>query len=132
MSGIFGTVNNVERALGYHLQRHNVIASNVANVDTPGFAPQELLRLEETELNHQVRMRATDERHLGTPGHSPDGELGHEEEYAVRPGNDGNAISLEREMSKLAANDLRYDGAARLVAKQIGILRYAANGGQGG
>jgi len=39
------------------------------------------------------------------------------EEQVVEPGADGNSVSLEREMSKLAANDLRYDGAAKLVAR---------------
>jgi hypothetical protein len=31
-----------------------------------------------------------------------------------------------------AANQLRYDGAARLVQMQLGHLRYAANDGNGG
>jgi flagellar basal body rod protein FlgB len=39
---------------------------------------------------------------------------------------------LERELSRVAANHLRYEGVARLVQMQIGTLRYAANDGSGG
>ena len=51
------------------------------------------------------------------------------EEQVVSPGNDGNAVSLEREMSKVAANNIRYEGAVRIVRSQLGLLRYAANDG---
>jgi flagellar basal body rod protein FlgB len=41
-------------------------------------------------------------------------------------------VSLEREMSKLAANDLRYDGAVKMVTGKLGLLRYVAGDGSGG
>jgi flagellar basal body rod protein FlgB len=50
----------------------------------------------------------------------------------VSGGLDGNSVSLEREMSKLAANDLRYDGAVKIVTGKLAMLRYAANDGSGG
>jgi flagellar basal body rod protein FlgB len=47
-------------------------------------------------------------------------------------GLDGNSVSIEREMSKLEANDLRFQAAAKLVTRQLAMLRYAANDGNGG
>ena len=32
-------------------------------------------------------------------------------------------------MSKVAANNIRYEGAVRIVRSQLGLLRYAANDG---
>lgn len=133
MSAIFRGVAVTHRALSYHLQRHNVLASNVANVDTPGFRPQELTReVEQTDPN-ALRLRTTDDSHIGA---RQDGELAPfrleaAEERTINPGNDGNAVSLEREMSKVGANQLRYEGAVRIVRAQLGLLRYAANDGNG-
>jgi flagellar basal body rod protein FlgB len=36
-------------------------------------------------------------------------------------------VSLEREMSKLAANDIHYQGASRLINNHLATLRYAAS-----
>ena len=35
-------------------------------------------------------------------------------------------------ISKLAANDLRYDGAVKIVSANLAMLRYAANDASGG
>jgi flagellar basal-body rod protein FlgB len=133
VSHLFDHVAVTHRALSYHLERHNVLASNVANVDTPGFRPLELVR-EDTpaEPAGSLRLRATHARHLGGRGQAlPPFRLAEARERVVNPGNDGNAVSLEREMSKVAANQLRYEGAVRIVRSQLGLLRYAANDGHG-
>jgi flagellar basal-body rod protein FlgB len=132
---IFHSVDLTHRALDYHLQRQNVLASNVANVDTPGFRPMELLREDvggESPL--ELGMVRTSAAHLGSGG--PGSQSAEEpfrlsvaEEGVVVPGNDGNTVSLEREMAKIAANELRYDGAIAIVRSQLGLLRYAANDG---
>jgi len=36
------TFQGLARALGIHERRHDVLASNLANIDTPGFRAQEL------------------------------------------------------------------------------------------
>jgi flagellar basal-body rod protein FlgB len=132
MSSIFGTVDVAQRALDYHLARHNVLASNVANVDTPGFRPLELVRAEEADaLTGNLPIARTQEAHFGVAGQA-EGQLYVEQERVVQPGGDGNTVSLEREMSKVAANELRYDGVNRIVRQQLGILRYAANDGSHG
>ncbi|MEZ4336612.1 MAG: flagellar basal body rod protein FlgB [Sandaracinaceae bacterium] len=132
MIRIFGDVGITQRALDYHLERHNVLASNVANVDTPGFRPLDLVRTDRPEASDgALPLRVTDSSHVGGPEGLPPFELQEADERVVNPGNDGNAVSLEREMSKVAANQLRYEGAVRIVRSQLGLLRYAANDGQG-
>ncbi len=110
--------------MDYHLRRHNVLASNVANLDTPGFKPMELVR-DVSEARGAARLTRTSASHLRPM--SFDGEVvGAAQERVVQPGGDGNAVSLEREMSKVAANDLRYETVGRIVRHQLGLLRYAA------
>ncbi|MEM7449035.1 MAG: flagellar basal body rod protein FlgB [Myxococcota bacterium] len=125
MSQFFGPIDDLQSALDYHLERHNVLASNVANIDTPGFRPLELVRVSVDNDDNQLSVQRTHEDHLRLPGRQQAGEAVLEEQV-VQPGADDNAVSLEREMSKVAANDLRYDAASRIVRLHIGMLRYAA------
>jgi flagellar basal-body rod protein FlgB len=135
VSHLFHTVGVLNRALDYHLERQNVLASNVAQIDTPGFQPLELVREDVEESQgpdrFRLRMTRTDPRHV-PPAASPERPFRLEpaEERVVNPGNDENGVSLEREMSKIAANQLRYDGAIRIVRHQLGLLRYAAGDGR--
>jgi len=39
-----------------------------------------------------------------------------------------NAVSLERELSKIDANRARYATSAELVSRRLAVLRYAASG----
>lgn len=131
MADIF-QVGGFRRSLDYHAERHNVLSSNVANANTPGFRPKELVRDEAPEIKGTLPMMRTERDHfLG--GGSP--EL---HETVISPdesragGLDGNNVALEREMAKLQANDLRYQGASRLVTRHLALLKYAANDGTSG
>jgi flagellar basal-body rod protein FlgB len=121
------------RSLDYHSSRHNVLASNIANVNTPGFRPKELLRVEAEEFKNTLPLVRTEQEHFLTAGLEAVHDLTVVPDESNIGGLDGNNVSLEREMSKLEANDLRYQTAAKLVSRHLGMLRYAANdGGTGG
>ncbi len=133
MPTLFANVRTAHRALDYHLQRHNVLASNVANVDTPGFRPLELLRESGAEgPEGSLRVAQTNEGHFALPGQGPAGPTGVARERVIQPGGDHNSVSLEREMAKVSANDMRFEAVGRFVRQHIGMLRYAASDGQGG
>ena len=46
MADLFASIQPLHSALDYHLERHSVLASNVAHVDTPGYKPNDLARVE--------------------------------------------------------------------------------------
>ena len=123
---LFDPLRTSHRALDYHLERHNVLASNVANIDTPNFRPAELVR--HVDRPGDTSMKATNAGHIGGARNERGEAL---VERVVRPGGDGNAVSLEREMAKVAANDLRFETIGRIVRQQLGALRYAASDGNG-
>jgi flagellar basal-body rod protein FlgB len=133
VTDMFRSVGLMHRALDYHLQRHSVISSNVANVDTPGFRPQELLRTDDAGGSAPRALATTDGAHFQMSGAAISGLVVEaSEDTTVSGGLDGNSVSLEREMSKLAANDLRYDGAVKMITGKLGLLRYVAGDGSGG
>ncbi|MBN8614152.1 MAG: flagellar basal body rod protein FlgB [Deltaproteobacteria bacterium] len=133
IGSIFRGVDAGQRALDYHLERANVLAGNVANIDTPGYRPRELVRPAEARSTTRLPLAVTSPEHVSsTRAVGASGETEVIEEGVASPGNDENAVSLEHELAKMSANQLRYDGAARLVQMQLGQLRYAANDGNGG
>ena len=120
------------RSLDYHSNRHNVLASNIANTNTPGFRPKELLRVEAEDLKTTLPLARTEHEHLNAGGFGDVHGMTVVPDESNIGGLDGNNVSLEREMSKLAANDLRFQTAAKIVTRHLGMLRYAASDGTGG
>jgi flagellar basal-body rod protein FlgB len=132
MSEMFRGVNRLRSALDYHVSRHNVLSSNIANTETPGFKPMELLRERERKTEGTLPMEVTSEGHVGAQEPDDTPKYQTREDKTVAAGANGNAVSMEHEMAKLAANDIRFEGAVKIVSQQLGMLRYAANDGSGG
>ena len=131
MITIFSGLSPLNHSLDYHLQRQNLISGNIANVDTPGYAPRELLRTTETEESaFSLTLKTTDGAHLAPNGTEDGGQYRVEEERIEVPGNDLNFVSLDHEMARLSANSLRYQVVGKLVTHHLGILRYAAQNGR--
>jgi len=128
MTAIFAEVAVMRRALNYQLERQNILSSNIANVDTPGFRPLELVRETAETRGARLSMDTGDTQHYRRAGFFNDVDYVLEEQ-TVQAGADGNGVSLDREMAKLATNDIRYDATTRMVRLHLGLLRYAANDG---
>jgi flagellar basal-body rod protein FlgB len=118
------TVDTLQAALTYHRERHTVLAGNVANLDTPGFRPADLQR---RPADDPGAMAVTHEGHMAPPG-TTDFVTSFDDGGALQ-GQDGNAVSLERELSKIDANRARYSTSAELVSRRLAMLRYAAGDG---
>jgi flagellar basal-body rod protein FlgB len=134
VTNLFGNLQSLHQALDYHLERHNILASNVAHVDTPGYRPHDLARVDPTRFAavFNVALQRTAEGHLPGVADGSPSQVGRVfEDSSAGFGNDGNAVSLDREATKLAANHLRYDVVSTIVASHIRGLMYAANDGRG-
>jgi flagellar basal-body rod protein FlgB len=132
VSNLFSQVAPLGYALDFHLERHNLLASNIANVDTPRYKPTDLARVGEAGFEEvmQLAMARTNQAHLATSSTEP--FVGRVfQDLAGGGGADGNFVSLDRESGKLAANRLRYDIVSVLVKSQLESLMNAANDGRG-
>jgi flagellar basal-body rod protein FlgB len=121
-------------ALDYHLERQNVLASNVAHVDTPGYRPNDIERIERGEFSGVLSsaLRRTDPRHIAGASGVEAAETGRVfQDLSAGVGNDGNYVSIDREAAKLAANQLRYDTVSAIVSAELRQLMFAANDGKG-
>ena len=91
--------------------RQKLVASNIANADTPGYRTKDL------DFQSEF-LSATG----GTPRATEVNDL------PVR--NDGNNVSLDRESRLLAENALRFQVAAQLIKGQIRAVRSAIQEGK--
>ena len=91
--------------------RQKVVASNIANADTPGYKAQDIDF--QSELHSAIS---------GFPA-SPTEVAG------LRVKNDGNNVSLDRESRLLAENAMRFNIASNLLRSQLKITRLAIEGG---
>jgi flagellar basal-body rod protein FlgB len=130
----FSDLQPLHASLDYHLERHNVLSSNVAHVDTPGYRPRDLSRVDPKDFGAilNVMMERTAPGHLTAASDQAANRAGRVfEDPTAGAGNDGNFVSLDRESAKLAANHLRYDVVSALAASEIKGLIYAANDAKG-
>jgi flagellar basal-body rod protein FlgB len=135
------TLGRLERALDVRLARHNVLAGNLANVDTPGYKPRDVdfaaamaavpqdgvagtTSTQRTEAGH---MAAT----VGTGVGGAGGDVPITERAGEAPTLDGNRVDLDRTMAELATNGMQYGAGARVASKKLAILRYVVGDGQG-
>lgn len=119
------TLDTLQASLTFHRERHTVLAGNIANLDTPGYKPLDLQRTTPVEGS---RLAVTADGHIAS-GPSSAGVVTQFTDGGQLQGPDGNAVELERELSKIDANRARYATASELVSRRIALLRYAAGDG---
>jgi len=139
---LLDAVDRLRVGLDYHLQRHNVLVSNLAQAETPGYKPLDLER-GSFDGAMGVALAATSHGHFGTEA-TPGGERGLAVASAAAPsfnvvedttgkaGADGNAVDIDREAVKISTNQMRYDMLAQLASSELASLDWAATDGKGG
>jgi flagellar basal-body rod protein FlgB len=105
--------------------RHKVLASNIANVDTPGYKAKDVPFSQ--EINNQViRMTQTNPEHLH-------GTKNPKEVKGMVPvertsGEDGNNVALDMEMANMTENALLYEAGVKLLSKKLMMYKNAIRG----
>ena len=133
--GIFDKTSRVlGKVLDLRLQNQQVVASNIANAETPGYSPGKLEF--ENELQGAVgrgdsRMISTHQRHFPVSGGNLDQVQGKVIRTPDRSGlGDGNNVSVDQEMIDLAENQIMYEAATQMLNKKMGLLKYVAGDGR--
>lgn len=111
-------LRGLERVLDISTFRQQLLAGNLANVDTPGYKTRDV-RTFGSQLDQA--MTSGDDGPPLTPTARP--VLG----LLERP--DGNNVSVERESLLMAQNQLRFQVAVQFLRKQFSELSTAINGG---
>ncbi|AKU94676.1 Flagellar basal-body rod protein FlgB [Labilithrix luteola] len=128
---LLDSVERLRTGLDYHLARHNVLVSNLAQADTPEYRPLDLARTEfQGAMN--VALTATNSGHIGAPAGSSTAHFDVIKDPTAKAGADGNAVDIDREAVKISTNQMRYDMVAQLASSELATLEWAAADGRGG
>lgn len=117
-------IRTMDRSMGLATQRMSLIASNMANIDTPGYRTQDFnfqaaLKKEMDQLDgKQMPISRTHAMHFEI---SMDHSLPSSSDL-VRPNyerNDGNDVSLDRETAALARTQVAYQLSASFAQQEL-------------
>ena len=135
-------------------QRESLIASNLANIDTPGYRPESLdfestlrsvmasqgidtgqttsgsvgnMRPPSSGPSAAMALQTTDPRHYAG-GAAATGSTLASQTFDGSLRNDGNTVDLESEMTALVDTQLRYGAVSELVTGKLGMLHDAIGG----
>jgi flagellar basal-body rod protein FlgB len=117
-----GTIELLRQATAFAGRRHEVLAQNVANADTPGFQARDLTF--ERELSLAQRARAVPAQGIETP--ELDVKLIETPDARLR--SDGNNVDIDRQMARVAQNTLYHNTVVQLLASRFNTLKTAING----
>jgi flagellar basal-body rod protein FlgB len=117
------TFRTLDLALGAAGKRQEVLANNLANVNTPGYKRLDV-NFDETLAKAVDAARSGDDSPLDglRPGVSTD------QSVAVRA--DGNSVDVDQEMAHLAENNIRYNALVQLTQKKLETLKYVISDGR--
>jgi flagellar basal-body rod protein FlgB len=102
---------NLEKYMSLLSTRQKVVASNIANADTPGYKTQ--------DVDFQSALDSATQGLQVSPT----------EVAGLRVKNDGNNVSLDRESRLLSENAMRFSIASNLLKSQLKVVRLAIEGG---
>ncbi len=117
------------KALVLRAERQRVIASNIANADTPGYVARDInfkealsqmtgaSNAEVSRVTMQARNSTTNPRHMALSGLGQSQLGGSTTAYAVQsqPSVDGNSVDLDRERASFVDNSVRYETTLRFI-----------------
>ena len=122
IKSLFGrTFHAIETSLDIAKEQHGLITSNIANLDTPGYRAKEIDfkgALRDAMEGISVDLTRTDSRHFGS-----------EVYYPGSPLSATGSVDIDKEMSKLAENNLRYRTSVELLLGKLSKLKFAISEG---
>ena len=109
-----GVANNFDHYLSLLSERQKLVASNIANADTPGYKTQ--------DIDFRAAFQnAMDGESIAPDVIQPDG-------LAAKP--DGNNVNLDRESRLLSENAMRFAIATQFAHTELATLRSAIQDGR--
>jgi flagellar basal-body rod protein FlgB len=108
-----GMTAHLERYMDLLSARQNLVASNIANADTPGYKTKDL----DFQFEFMGLVKGQHPQTIEVDG--------------LKEKADGNNVNVDREARMLAENALRFNLASTLLRGQLKLVQEAIQGGGG-
>ena len=118
----------MSRRMSWLTHRQKVLAHNIANADTPNYAPMDLRKPNFSKFLRptvaRTEMRTTSAKHIEAIHRPPNIRTDKEKEtYEVAP--DGNAVVIEEQLFKVNETQGSYRLATNLYKKHLSMIKAA-------
>lgn len=124
------TLKALASAVKFREMRQEIISSNIANSETPGYKAKRLdfesALARALDVDGNMGMKVEESKHYDVGSGGFDNlqpELYDDPNGIV--GEDGNTVDRETEMAKMTENKIMYDTLIQLMNKKIGLMKYA-------
>ncbi|HZZ29581.1 MAG TPA: flagellar basal body rod protein FlgB [Pirellulales bacterium] len=131
--GLFqaSTIPILEQVVRFGESRHNVLAGNIANIDTPGYKARDL-----STAVFQERLKEAIDAHKFPQGEgssitntdslvADDAAMYLEDAFETILRHDDGKVSLEQQVAELTKNQMQYNTALAVLTEQFHLLQVA-------
>ena len=127
--GLFsGTISTLEKVLDLRSLKHNLIVSNIANVDTPKYKAFDMII--EEEIGKTIGKKKNASLTRTQDGHLPGKQISAgnvESKFVAKPPlntrGDDNTVDIDKAMADMAENSLMYNALAQILSKKFTGLK---------
>jgi flagellar basal-body rod protein FlgB len=123
------TLQALTAAAKFREMRQEIISSNIANAETPGFKAKRL-GFEEAlaralDVDGELTMKVEDAQHfnVGNGGLNNLQPETYEDPNGIVSEN-GNTVDVQEEMAMQAENKIMYDAIVQMMNKKLGLMKY--------
>jgi flagellar basal-body rod protein FlgB len=118
------SIDRLTSGLEYASRRHEVLAKNVANIETPGYKALDVTFDDYLQAGRAAAGEGPQSK-IGAPG-DPRTRVVHASDGPAR--GDGNDVNLDRQMARLAENTLYNHTLVQLLASRFATVKQAIAG----
>jgi flagellar basal-body rod protein FlgB len=128
------TVNLLGKVLDLRQRKQELIASNIANSQTPGYMPAQISFEEDLARALQGNQQPQTPEH---PRHIPiasadletlQGQVVRRPDQGVS--SDGNGVDLDKQLIAQSENQLLYETTAQILSRKLSTLKYVCQDGR--
>ncbi len=101
--------------------RHNIIASNIANVDTPSYKAKDI-KFDMNLKDEIIALKVTSEGHIGNTNPVVTTEI---KDESTNPWLDENNVELDMEVAKMTENAVLYQTGINMLSSRIRMFKNA-------
>ena len=124
------TLQALATSLNFRKLRQDVIASNIANAETPGYKARRiefedaLARAVDVEKDKSLRVNNGKHYNVGGGGFNEIEPSIFDDPNGI-VNESGNTVNRDQEMALMAKNKILFDASVQLLNKKLGLLKYA-------
>ena len=122
-----------EKALLFQSRRTAILASNIANADTPGYKAKDIdfkaaLKQANSNSVSTAQLKTPHSRHIGRSAPGTFSNIEMKYRTPAQSSLDGNTVELQKEQAAFAENSVRYQATLKFLGGRFKGIRAALRG----